>query len=318
MKSLLPIAFALTGVCSAAQLEVPEGIKIQVRLEQTVSSATAHVGDKLEFAVTQPVKIGESVVIADKAKAIGTVTESVKHNMVKAGKIDFSIDRVMAADGQWIPLRYSVNKSKAAGRRLVLGILSAGVAAVAGPPLPVLMVTRATANVGRQLIGSKDAVVQKGSDYAVYSDAGVAIGMPVAMEGPPAKAERSDRLPILPIPTPDQAEMRVKEAVPEAVATIAVTSSHRGDDIEVDGAFVGNTPSTIKLPAGSHQVRVTSGPQVWERTLRLTAGSTVSLEAAMTAPKPATAAQRTGTSGGTKTLVSVAPVVAANTSPKAK
>jgi hypothetical protein len=39
-------------------------------------------------------------------------------------------------------------------------------------------------------------------------------------------------------------------------ANLNIESSVPGADIEVDGAFVGNTPSTVAVAAGSHQIVV--------------------------------------------------------------
>ncbi|MGD0631547.1 MAG: PEGA domain-containing protein [Terracidiphilus sp.] len=45
-------------------------------------------------------------------------------------------------------------------------------------------------------------------------------------------------------------------------------------DIEIDGAFVGNTPSTIALAPGSHQIAVKKkGFTDWTKTLNVTGGA---------------------------------------------
>jgi hypothetical protein len=62
-------------------------------------------------------------------------------------------------------------------------------------------------------------------------------------------------------------------------AAISVTSPVAAAEIEVDGAFVGNTPTALHLAPGSHRILVKHGTKVWERTLQVTAGSTVSLNA---------------------------------------
>ena len=56
----------------------------------------------------------------------------------------------------------------------------------------------------------------------------------------------------------------------------------QGADIYVDGKFVGNTPSTLALPAGSHEIRVEADQFApWTRTLASTTGSTVTIHAAL-------------------------------------
>lgn len=64
---------------------------------------------------------------------------------------------------------------------------------------------------------------------------------------------------------------------------ISVNSTPTGADIEVDGSFVGNTPSTIDVPAGDHVVTISkSGFKPWERKLK-TGGGNVNLNAELEA-----------------------------------
>jgi hypothetical protein len=52
-----------------------------------------------------------TIVIPEGARASGTIVQAQqKRRMGRAGKLDFSIDRVRVADGEWIPVRYTVNK----------------------------------------------------------------------------------------------------------------------------------------------------------------------------------------------------------------
>ncbi|MGH9577024.1 MAG: PEGA domain-containing protein, partial [Terriglobales bacterium] len=60
----------------------------------------------------------------------------------------------------------------------------------------------------------------------------------------------------------------------DAKAKLEIQSEPTGADIEVDGAFMGNTPSVLELPPGEHVVTVKkSGYKTWERKLKLTGGS---------------------------------------------
>lgn len=62
-------------------------------------------------------------------------------------------------------------------------------------------------------------------------------------------------------------------AAPAAPAKVDVSSTPDGADIEVDGNFVGNTPSSIDLAPGEHVVRVSkSGYTAWERKIKVTGG----------------------------------------------
>jgi PEGA domain len=54
---------------------------------------------------------------------------------------------------------------------------------------------------------------------------------------------------------------------------IAVTSTPAGAEIELDGAFVGNTPSTVGVSAGDHVIGIAKkGYKPWERKIKVTTG----------------------------------------------
>ena len=73
---------------------------------------------------------------------------------------------------------------------------------------------------------------------------------------------------------------------PDAViVSISVDASAPNCDIEVDGNFVGNTPSTINLSPGKHEIVVKkTGYQDWSRNMMVATG-TVRLSAEMVAAK---------------------------------
>jgi hypothetical protein len=57
-------------------------------------------------------------------------------------------------------------------------------------------------------------------------------------------------------------------------STAEISSDPSGADIEIDGSFVGSTPSSVGIAAGEHTVRVSkSGYQQWERALRSSTGN---------------------------------------------
>jgi len=63
---------------------------------------------------------------------------------------------------------------------------------------------------------------------------------------------------------------------------VAVASETPGAEIYVDGKFVGDTPSTIRLSSGSHHIEVKApGKQEWERDLEVLDGSEITLRPAL-------------------------------------
>ncbi len=79
------------------------------------------------------------------------------------------------------------------------------------------------------------------------------------------------------------------EALP---STVTITSAPTGCDIDIDGKFMGNTPSTLKLPPGEHFVSVEKeGLTPWERQLTVASGGSITINATLE-PAPGKAKPR--------------------------
>ena len=263
------VAFVLlSALACSAQMVVPEGTRLRVRLEQNISSATAEEGQTVELTVTDGVRVGDMPVIAEGARVTGTITQAhEKRRMGRAGSLDFSIDRVKTVDDQWVPLRYTVTKKSGQSHALATGILTAGTAAVFWPAAPVMLLRKGS-----------DVTINRGVSFDVYTDTNHTMGSVAAAPAPPAP--RTATAPVAAVPV-----AAVRPATPAAPApqsgsaTISITSSIPAADIEVDGSFMGNTPTSLQLPAGQHRFVVKQGAKSWQRTMQVTAGSTVSLNA---------------------------------------
>ena len=69
------------------------------------------------------------------------------------------------------------------------------------------------------------------------------------------------------------------------MSNLTVESNVKGADIEVDGSFVGNTPSTVTVTQGQHTIAVKKkGYADWNRAMSVS-GSGVHLNAELE-PKP--------------------------------
>jgi hypothetical protein len=151
----------LSVLACSAQIVIPEGTKLRVRLDQTISSATAEEGQTVELSVTDPVLIDDQVVIPEGARVTGVVTQAQeKRRLGRAGKLDFSIERVRCADDQWVPLRYAVTRKSGNSHVISTGILTAGVAAVFWPAAPVFLLRRGA-----------DVTINRGVAFDVFTDA---------------------------------------------------------------------------------------------------------------------------------------------------
>lgn len=79
---------------------------------------------------------------------------------------------------------------------------------------------------------------------------------------------------VQPMNLPAAAPAAPRAQVPAATVFLSIDSTPTGADIEIDNAFVGNTPSTIPVPAGSHQIAVKKkGFLDWTKTLKVTGGT---------------------------------------------
>ena len=91
------------------------------------------------------------------------------------------------------------------------------------------------------------------------------IPWPVPQAGSSESASPAERKP----------ELATSAASPAVgvVTSVEIASTPAGAEIDVDGAFVGNTPSTLDLPLGDHALRVSKmGFSVWTRQVHVTAG----------------------------------------------
>jgi hypothetical protein len=234
------------GMIAAAQV-VPDGTKVRVRLDQTLSSATADEGQTVELSVTDAVVLDGVTAIPEGARGTGTVViAQEKRRMGRAGKLDFSVDRVRAANGQWLPVRYTLTKKEGGSKSVSTGVITAGVAVVFWPAAPFVLLRK-----------GKDTTVNKGVTFDVFIDGNHTLAAPA----PPAQITSA------------------QSANPAAQAAITITSNEPGADIEINGGFVGNAPTALKLAPGQYAVTVRNGGRVWQRTLQVNAGSAVTLNA---------------------------------------
>jgi hypothetical protein len=82
-----------------------------------------------------------------------------------------------------------------------------------------------------------------------------------------------------------QAEEAVVAAPTMQPATVIVKSTPPGADINVDGKFMGNTPSTSQLTPGDHVVEVEKeGLKPWQRGMTVNAGGNITIDATLDKP----------------------------------
>lgn len=236
-----------SAVPNAAPLVSPhtlmDGTPVKLRLSQTISSADARVGQEVPFEVIEEVKVDDLVILPKGATAIGTVTEAnPKKSMGRAGKLNVSITYARLSDQEKVALR-AVKESKGGGH---VGAMTGAIVAtslVFFPAAPLFL-----------FVHGKDITIPQGTEITAFVEGDMHLDM--AHFGAPAS-----------VPATPSAAGFIQ-------ASLFIESTPPGADIEVDGNFVGNTPSTMSLTPGSHEVTVKKrGFTDWSRKLNVTAGS---------------------------------------------
>jgi hypothetical protein len=256
-----------------------DGTAVTLRLGRSLSSADAQAGDRVDFEVAEEISVDRIVVIPKGSPASGTVVEAhKKRRMGRAGKLDVTIDSVQLVDGEKATLR-AVKESQGGSHA---GIMAGGMVAtslIVWPAAPVFL-----------LMHGKDVTFPEGTEVTAYISGDVKLD--------PAKFQPAGLVPAATTnsATPDSSTQPVPSASPAATpnaaptdstpvspdqvspdqgaaAELEVASTPDGADIEIDGNFVGNTPSTLGVAAGSHQVSVKkAGFKPWERKITVSSG----------------------------------------------
>ena len=107
---------------------VPDGTPLTLKLEKDFSSATAKVGDKVEFTTPYPARIN-GLVFVPKGMAVSGVVVGVSHRRrgARDGEVNITIGKLSLPSGETATLR-QVLKSESAGKKI-------GTAAVMTPAM---------------------------------------------------------------------------------------------------------------------------------------------------------------------------------------
>jgi hypothetical protein len=228
-------------------VKIPDATAIRLTLSESLSSATNNVDDPVRFEVTEDVKTADVIVIPKGATAVGHVVEvEPKRRMGRAGKVNFTIDHVKAADGSNIRLRASTTrKGEDKTGTVIIG------SAVFSP---LFLIMR-----------GKDIEIAKGTPFAAYVD-----GDREIWSRAPNASDTAGK---------NAAQSGAKST---EMSTVIVRSEPQGADVSADGKFLGNTPSTIQLSPGDHVVLIElPGYNVWQRSITMTPGGIVTLNATL-------------------------------------
>ncbi len=219
---------------------IQDGTPFRLRLNRTLSSADAKTGDRVDFEVMDDIRLGDTVVVHQGALAWATITDAEhKKTMGRAGKLSVNVDAAQLANGEKVNLR-AEKDVKGGGH---VGAMTGAIVAtsiVFFPAAPLFL-----------FIHGKDITIPKGTEVTAYAN-GDTVYVP---------------------PTPPLASVAKTDASPATSAEFDIRSTPDGCDIEIDGAFSGDTPSVVSVAAGEHTITVKKkGYAPWERKVRVSSG----------------------------------------------
>lgn len=228
-----------------------DGTPVKLRLSETISSADAKVGQEIPFEVVEDISVDQVVVLPKGATGIATVTEADhKKSMGRAGKLNISISYARLQDQEKVALR-ATKDTKGGGHVGAITGAMVATSIIFFPAAPLFL-----------FIHGKDISIPQGTEITAFVEGDMHLDM-----------SRFGAAPSLQAAVPAPAE--------SAQASLSIDSNPPGADIEIDGSFVGNTPSTVSVAPGLHQIAVKKkGLTDWTKTLNVTSG-TVHLNAEM-------------------------------------
>jgi hypothetical protein len=225
---------------SEGNLIVEEGTPLRLRLNRNLSSAEAKTGDRVDFEVLDPVKLGDTVVVEQGALAWATITDAEhKKTMGRAGKLNVNIDAAQMANGEKINLR-AQKEAKGGGH---VGAMTGAIVAtsiVFFPAAPLFL-----------FMHGKDITIPKGTEIIAYVNGDTVFS------------------PLVPIPS-TSAKTILSSSV---TADLDINSTPDGAEIEIDGAFAGDTPSVVNVASGDHSVSLSKkGYSSWQKKVHVSSG----------------------------------------------
>jgi hypothetical protein len=226
------------------RLLLEDGTPIRLKLNQNLSSASARVDDRVDFEVLEEVRVGEDIVVPKGGIAWATVTKAQKKRRLgRGGHLDVNIDAVRLVTGERAALR-AVRGGEGGGH---VGAMTGAIVVtslVFFPAAPFFLFMK-----------GKDITIPKGTEVTAYINGDFVLNQARLRSAQPQTAEE------------EAAKLH------SVSANVEVVSIPEGAEIEIDGAFVGNTPSMIELEPGNHLIVLRKkGYILWERTIRTSSG----------------------------------------------
>ena len=171
--------------------------------------------------------------------------------MACGGKLDINIDYVKLVSSEKAALRAVKDMSGGGHTGAMVGIVATSLVFFPAAPFFLFM-------------HGKDISIPKGTEITAYISGDMKLDI--------AKFQ--------PATSSQVASGVTTSAANTMSAKLQMESNPSGADIEVDGAFVGNTPSDVQVAEGDHTITVRkTGFKDWKRKMKVSGGSSVHLNA---------------------------------------
>lgn len=211
-----------------------DGTPIRLRTSRTVSSTDARTGDLVTLEVLDEVRIDDTVVVPKGGTGLAIVTVAEPKKMMGRGaKLDMGIDSVKLVNGQKAALRAVRQSSGNANQTSIFAAMSA----------------TNMSSAALIFAKGKDITIPQGTEFIAYVNGDVPLELaslqPAAMD---AKAAAS--------------------ALANSPTEVYFSSFPDSAEVQIDGKFVGTTPTDAVVRPGEHKIDVRlSGFKTWHRTV---------------------------------------------------
>ena len=156
-------------------ITVPDGTEIEIQLKTQASGEELKVGDIVDFVVVKPVQVNGVTIFEKDATARAKITTAKRAgHWGKAGKLEWAMQDVLAADGNRVPARITKRQD---------GDSKGGTVAVAAVATTVLL---GPVGLLWGLKKGKPAIIPAGNRYSVFVNGDTKI------KGKPAQVSSQD------------------------------------------------------------------------------------------------------------------------------
>ena len=138
-------------------INVPDGTEVEVQLKSTASGEEMKIGDVVDFVVVKPLQINGLTIFEKDAVARARITTAKRAgHWGKAGKLEWVMQDILAADGNRVPARFT---------RRHVGDSKGGTVAVAAVATTVFL---GPVGLLWGLKKGKPAIIPAGNQYSVF------------------------------------------------------------------------------------------------------------------------------------------------------